>query len=98
MCGAAASFQGVELGRNETLVLWSKSICTGITLKSRKHEDHPRSYERSGLHVVGKEILLAIFEFALDAVKTLSKEELMQLKILNNANFPGFGKLLGGGN
>ena len=50
------------------------------------------------LRVVGEEILLPVFEFALDVVKALSKEELMQLKILNNADFPEFGKLLGGGN
>lgn len=47
--------------------------------------------------MIGKEILLPVFEFALGAVKTLSKEELMQLKISNNTDFPGFGKLLGGG-
>lgn len=47
--------------------------------------------------MIGKEILLPIFEFALGPVKTLSKEELMQLKILNNTDFPEFGKLLGGG-
>lgn len=50
------------------------------------------------LRVVGKEILLPISRFALDAVKSPSKEELVQLKILNNADFPEFGKLLGGGN
>jgi len=48
--------------------------------------------------VVGEEISLPILEFALGAVKTLSKEGLMQLKILKNTDFPEFGKLLGGGN
>lgn len=49
------------------------------------------------LRVVGKEILLPGSECALDAVKTPSQEELMQLKVLNTADCPGFGKLFGAG-
>lgn len=48
--------------------------------------------------MVGTEISLPASEFALGAVKAPSKEELMHLKVLNNSDFPKFGKLLEGGN
>lgn len=44
--------------------------------------------------MVGTEISLPALEFALLAVKIPSKEELTQLKVLNNTDFPKFGKLL----
>lgn len=44
--------------------------------------------------MVGTEISLPALELALVAVKMLSKEELMHLKVLNNREFPKFGKLL----
>lgn len=48
--------------------------------------------------MVGTEISLPALKFALVSVKTPSKEELMQLKVLSNTDFPKFGKLLEGGN
>lgn len=48
--------------------------------------------------MVGTEISQPASEFALGAVKTPSREELMQLKVLNNTDFAKFGKLLEGGN
>lgn len=44
--------------------------------------------------MVRTEISLPVLEFALLAVKTPSKKELMQLKVLNNIGFPKIGKLL----
>lgn len=73
-------------------MLWS--ICTGIAGKVGSTKTIPACR----LNVVGTEISLPASEFALVAVKTLSKEELMQLKVLNNTHFPKFGKLLEGGN
>lgn len=40
--------------------------------------------------MVGSEISLPAMEFALVAVKTLNKEELMQLKVLNNTVWKAF--------
>lgn len=48
--------------------------------------------------MVGTEVSLAALEFALVAVKMPSNEELMHLKVLNNTDFPKFGKLLKNGN
>lgn len=48
--------------------------------------------------MVGTEISLPALKFALVSVKTPSNEELVQLKVLNNTDFPKFEKLQEGGN